>query len=460
MTRWLFENWISHFIECLKRGPGVDLRNRHLLILDGHNSHVTLEVVKISMESGLDIVSLPSHTSHALQPLDIACFKPFKTAFRQIRDAWCLRNKNLPVGKQTLCEWTSIALKRALIASNIQSGFKRAGIWPLDREASKSSMAPSQGFKEAVTGVQNGAATGATNHMAGGPTCPTGHPVEANGLVTNRADHGRSAHVDTACMHAAHRRALGGVNSADSKGSDPARGQDDGGEDCFVDSTEPPPHHEVVSGAVHYYVAIRSSEESADPPGEANVDISPGCNDHLQQEGDHGDISTFLALPEIIPTRQRRRPQPLLDFTKSKILTSRMYTESCERLLAQKEATQAEAKRKAELQEATKETQRREKADHDLQVRARKEARNAKKEERLRSEAEKRLHGGGRERSIGAPPTSEAPPESPHVAATSFPPPAISAFGACGAFEVPNPTKPPASSVLPAFRAPPLPQIP
>ena len=111
MTRWLFESWISHFMECLKRGPGVDLRNRHLLILDGHNSHVTLEVVKISMESGLDIVSLPSHTSHALQPLDIACFKPFKTAFRQIRDVWCLRNKNLPVGKQTLCEWTSTALK-------------------------------------------------------------------------------------------------------------------------------------------------------------------------------------------------------------------------------------------------------------------------------------------------------------------------------------------------------------
>ena len=70
MTRWLFKSWISHFIECLKRGLEVDLTNQHLLILDGHNSHVTLEVVKISMESGLDIVSLPSHTSHALQPLD------------------------------------------------------------------------------------------------------------------------------------------------------------------------------------------------------------------------------------------------------------------------------------------------------------------------------------------------------------------------------------------------------
>jgi hypothetical protein len=38
------------------------------------------------MNSGLDIVSLPSHTSHALQPLHVSCFKPFKSAFRQIRD--------------------------------------------------------------------------------------------------------------------------------------------------------------------------------------------------------------------------------------------------------------------------------------------------------------------------------------------------------------------------------------
>jgi hypothetical protein len=45
MTKWLFQSWISHFIGSLKKGPGIDLNNRHLFILDGHNSHVTLEVV-------------------------------------------------------------------------------------------------------------------------------------------------------------------------------------------------------------------------------------------------------------------------------------------------------------------------------------------------------------------------------------------------------------------------------
>ena len=135
MTRWLFESWISHFLEYLKAGLGIDHSNRHLLILDGHNSHVTLEVVKISMESGLDIVSLPFHTNHALQPLDVACFKPFKTTFRRCRDLWSLENNKKEVGKQDLCEWTSRALRAALTPNNIRAGFRSTGIWPLNRTA-------------------------------------------------------------------------------------------------------------------------------------------------------------------------------------------------------------------------------------------------------------------------------------------------------------------------------------
>jgi hypothetical protein len=79
----------------LKRGPRIDLTNRHLVILDGHNSHVTL--VAVAMQSGLDIVFLPFHTSHTLKPLDVSCFKPFKIAFKQIRDSWILLNKGKKV---------------------------------------------------------------------------------------------------------------------------------------------------------------------------------------------------------------------------------------------------------------------------------------------------------------------------------------------------------------------------
>ena len=146
MTRWLFESWISYFIECLKRGSGIDLNNMHLLVLNGHNSHVTLEVMKIAMQSGLDIISLPSHTSHALQLLDLACFVPFKTAFRKHRDSWTLVNKNAKVGKKELCEWTSKVLQCALTSKNIKLGFEKVGISFLDCSATKGRMYPSIGF--------------------------------------------------------------------------------------------------------------------------------------------------------------------------------------------------------------------------------------------------------------------------------------------------------------------------
>jgi hypothetical protein len=46
-----------------------------------HGSHVNLEAIKQVQQFGLDMITLPSHTSHALQPLDVNCFKPFKITF-------------------------------------------------------------------------------------------------------------------------------------------------------------------------------------------------------------------------------------------------------------------------------------------------------------------------------------------------------------------------------------------
>jgi hypothetical protein len=45
MTSILFSHWISHFIKALESRRGISLENRHLMIVDGHNSHVILEVV-------------------------------------------------------------------------------------------------------------------------------------------------------------------------------------------------------------------------------------------------------------------------------------------------------------------------------------------------------------------------------------------------------------------------------
>jgi hypothetical protein len=93
MIGFLFSAWIDHFIQSLQNSGGISPENPHLLVLDGHNSHVTIEVVEKAKEVGLHLVTLPSHISHALQPLDVSVFGPFNRAFRIYRDIWAMKNK-------------------------------------------------------------------------------------------------------------------------------------------------------------------------------------------------------------------------------------------------------------------------------------------------------------------------------------------------------------------------------
>lgn len=48
-----------------------------LLVLDGHGSHITINVIEFAKSNGIHLLCLPSHTSHILQPLDVGVFKSF-----------------------------------------------------------------------------------------------------------------------------------------------------------------------------------------------------------------------------------------------------------------------------------------------------------------------------------------------------------------------------------------------
>ena len=135
----------------------------------------------------------------------------------------------------------------------------------------------------------------------------------------------------------------------------------------------------------HFYIDVSDVDDNTHEAVGIHVPIDRDFQANLEQEQEGGDFSTFLALPEIIPARKRKRRQPLLDFTKSKILTSRAYSEGCERVMAQREATQTEAKRKATEREANKETRRKEKEELAEQVQIQKEERAPKKLQKMQA---------------------------------------------------------------------------
>ena len=88
MDTYNFSCWMDHFTFLKEKESVFSPSMRHLIILDRHKSHVSLEVLEKAKRKGVDMLSLPSHTSHGLQPLDVSCFGLFKHFFRAFRNAW------------------------------------------------------------------------------------------------------------------------------------------------------------------------------------------------------------------------------------------------------------------------------------------------------------------------------------------------------------------------------------
>ena len=120
---------------------------RHLVVLDGHKSHVNLDVIMKAKQHGVDLLTLPSYISHDMQPLDVACFRPFKQTFRTHSNIWSMTNPRGKCKKEDLAQWIFLSLKKAFTSSNNKVGFRKCGIQPLNSQAMTKKTRPSKTFK-------------------------------------------------------------------------------------------------------------------------------------------------------------------------------------------------------------------------------------------------------------------------------------------------------------------------
>jgi len=90
------------------------------LILDGHGFHIIIQAVEV----GLGMVTLLAHTSHALQPLDVTNFKPFKITFSKKINSTMVKNNYLESDQIIIITWVDKALQQSLKKENIKLGFK------------------------------------------------------------------------------------------------------------------------------------------------------------------------------------------------------------------------------------------------------------------------------------------------------------------------------------------------
>jgi len=74
--------FVKH-IENVRRENGLEGR-KAVLVVDGHVSRFTVRTVELLMKHNIDLVILPSHTSHVTQPLDIGLNRWIKQTYQQL----------------------------------------------------------------------------------------------------------------------------------------------------------------------------------------------------------------------------------------------------------------------------------------------------------------------------------------------------------------------------------------
>ena len=112
--------------------PNIGKERPQILILDGHDSHNFIELISSAIENQIEIVELPAHTSHWLQPCDRTLFKPLKDAYNGACQELMNRFPGSVIGRSNFCSLFSTAWTKAMTADNIKSGFRACGIYPLN----------------------------------------------------------------------------------------------------------------------------------------------------------------------------------------------------------------------------------------------------------------------------------------------------------------------------------------
>ena len=115
------ENFLNETRELRKR------RQYLMLILDGYSAHIQFNTLNLFRQNRVIVVSLPAHSSHRLQPLDISVFSAYKSYLEaEIHPASSLRSilSAFDIG----CI-ISNAYGKCMTISDMRNSFMRCGIW-------------------------------------------------------------------------------------------------------------------------------------------------------------------------------------------------------------------------------------------------------------------------------------------------------------------------------------------
>jgi len=126
----IFSQCFLHFIKHTKPTKEDPV----ILVMDGHYSHTrNLEVITLAQENHVDIICLPPHSSHKMQPLDKAFMWPLKTFCWQEIEKWFHSYPGRVVTIYQIGEPFGNAYKWVATGEIAADGFQVTGLFPCDK---------------------------------------------------------------------------------------------------------------------------------------------------------------------------------------------------------------------------------------------------------------------------------------------------------------------------------------
>ena len=105
-----------------------------MVVLDGHESHLSIQFEDFCKEKNIITLCLPAHSSHLTQPLDVGCFSVLKRAYSRELEAFIRAHVNHITKTEFLLAFKT-AHFRSMTVENIQASFRGAGLVPHDPQA-------------------------------------------------------------------------------------------------------------------------------------------------------------------------------------------------------------------------------------------------------------------------------------------------------------------------------------
>ena len=127
----LYEYLCNNFNEWLVK---EEIKRPVVVWTDWHESRLNYHLAKTLFDQQIILYGLPPNSTHFLQPLDVAVFKPMKDRWRSAAIRWQKSNPEEALDIKTFAP-VFMSMYNQINTDSLRNGFKACGLHPFDRDA-------------------------------------------------------------------------------------------------------------------------------------------------------------------------------------------------------------------------------------------------------------------------------------------------------------------------------------